>query len=372
MKILHITKKYTRALGGDAVVVSNLEKQQLARRHEVVVLASNCDEIIADEQHYKFGLLDTSAALDSITPRRLASLVALLFETFRVMARERPDVVHTHSIDIAFMASFAARWFNVPVVHTFHILVFPDSRHDPLRRKSELLFLKGARPQIVTVPNATDVNHLKQAGVTNARLLTNGTDLSFWKKEKQLHDVFTFIAVARLEEQKGLGYLIRAAAELKKTAELFKLIIVGDGSLKEKLTTLARELSVDEVVEFVGAKRPEEVRDLYSLSDAVVIPSLWESGPLTALEAWAMGLPLIITKVGIFADEPGDCTHARLVEAGDYKVLAESMAELLADPRAREELAAAGHAAVLGYTWEAMANTADDLYAEARTRTFED
>ena len=80
MKILHITKKYTNALGGDAVVVSNLERQQLAQGHEIVVLTSNCDEIIDDERHYKFGLLDTSAALDNISLRRLASLGALFFQ----------------------------------------------------------------------------------------------------------------------------------------------------------------------------------------------------------------------------------------------------------------------------------------------------
>ena len=55
MKILHITKKYENALGGDAVVVSNLERQQLDQGHEVIVITSNCDEIIDDERHYKFG-----------------------------------------------------------------------------------------------------------------------------------------------------------------------------------------------------------------------------------------------------------------------------------------------------------------------------
>jgi len=368
MKILHITKKYPKALGGDAVAVSNLEKQQLAQGHEVVVLTSNCDEIVADKRHYKFGLRDTPATLDNITPRRLASLGALFFKTFNVIRKERPDVVHTHSIDMAFIASLATRWFKVPIVHTFHILTFPDPHHGPLRRKSELFFLKGARPKVVTAPNETDVNHLKRVDVKNVQLLTNGVDLTFWKKDKQPHDVFTFITAARLEDQKGIEYLIRAVAELKKTEEPFKLIIVGEGSLKEQLKALAKELGVDEIVEFVGRKTPEEVRDLYALSDAVVIPSLWESGPLTSLEAWAMKLPLVITKVGMFANEPGDSTYAKLVEAGDYMALAKPMEELLTDAKKRGDLIKVGYEVVQKHTWAAMAITAYDLYTDARGR----
>lgn len=366
MKILHITKKYTNAVGGDAVVVSNLERQQLARGHDVVVLSSNCAEIIADERHYKFGLLDTPVSLDSITSRRLVSLGALFFKTFNVIRKERPDVVHTHSIDMAFVVSFAARWFKVPIVHTCHILAFPDPHLDRVRRKSELFFLKGARPQVVTAPNDTDVNHLKCVGARNVRLLANGIDLAFWKGEKRPHEAFTFITVARLEDQKGIAFLIRAVAELKKSEESFMLVIVGEGSLGEELKELAKELGVDELVEFVGRKTPEEVRDLYALSDAVVIPSLWESGPLTALEAWAMELPLIITKVGMFADKPDDSPYACLVEAGDSTAIAESMQALLTDAKKRSDLIKAGCEAVQGYTWPAMADIAADSYAAAR------
>ena len=104
------------------------------------------------------------------------------FKTFKVIRKERPDVVHTHSIDMAFIASFAARWFKVPIVHTFHILTFPDPRQDTLRRKSELFLVKGAQPQVVTSPNETDVDHLKHAGVKDARLMMNGIDLAFWRK----------------------------------------------------------------------------------------------------------------------------------------------------------------------------------------------
>src|SRR5687768_4261766 len=104
MKILHITKKYPHALGGDATVVSNLEKQQWAHGDKVAILTSNCKEIIRKRNVHLFGLRDTPAALDAITPRRLVSLAHLFFKSFSVIRKERPDVIHTHSIDMAFAA----------------------------------------------------------------------------------------------------------------------------------------------------------------------------------------------------------------------------------------------------------------------------
>lgn len=369
MKILHITKKYKNALGGDAVVVSNLERQQLSHGHEVIILSSNCDEIIGDSRHYKFGLPATSAALDDISLSRLLSLVALFFKTFSVIRRERPDIVHTHAIDMAFIASFAARMFKVPVVHTFHILAFPDPRQDSLRRKSELFLTKGARPRLVTSPNQADVNHLRRAGVEDARFMANGIDLAFWKKERQRpHDRFTFITVARLERQKGIEYLIRAVADLKKTEIPFKLVVVGDGSLQGELKALVKEMAVSGIVEFAGRKTPEEVRELYTGSDAVVIPSLWETGPLTSFEAWAMELPLIITKVGMFAGEAGDTAYAQIVNPGDSGALAKAMEELLTDADKRAEMIAAGSAVVQKYNWSAIAAIAEDLYIEAHNK----
>ena len=100
MKILHLTKKYPDALGGDAVVVSNLEKEQTKIGHEVFILTSNCPEIKEKENVFKFGLKDISLNLDRITIRRVISLIILLFLGFKYLRRLKPDVIHAHSADL--------------------------------------------------------------------------------------------------------------------------------------------------------------------------------------------------------------------------------------------------------------------------------
>lgn len=372
MKILHITKKYPNALGGDAVVVQNLENQQKLHGHEVAILTTNCAEINKGDQIHKFGLRDTPAGLDGITLKRLVSLAHLITKSFRVIRKERPDVIHTHSIDMAFAASFAARWYRVPTVHTFHVVTFCDKNQSWLRRKTELLFKKGANPDLITAPNKSDVKHLQDTGIGNAELLPNGIDLDFWSKgkkdkeektRKNENNNFTFIAVARLEHQKGLEYLVRAAAILKdQTAKQFTVKIVGDGSLRKKLTQLTQELGADDHIDFIGRKNPQEVRALYKASDVAVFPSLWETGPITAYEAWAMHLPVITTQTGIFQDEPDDSNLVEIVKISDKNSLANSMKKLLNDPKRRDVLKNNGYKLAQSHSWSKIYNKAESLY----------
>lgn len=364
MNILHITKKYPDALGGDSVVVSNLEKQQWKNGHKVSILTSNCDEIKPKSRLYKFGLKDKPAALDNITPRRLLSLGHLFFKSFQVIRRERPDIIHTHSIDMAFAASIAARIYRVPMVHTFHIVTFHDEKQSWLRRKTELLFKRGANPKVVTAPDQADVDHLIDAGVKNAQLLPNGIDLKFWHDTDTVHnEVVTFIAAGRLEEQKGFEYLIKAAKILKNsTSKPFKVLIAGSGSLQQELGILMMDLDVTDRVELVGRRSTKELRKLYSSSDVAVIPSLYESTPLTLLEAWAVKLPVISTPVGILQGNTQHKNDVKLVPVQDEKALARAMRELLEKKDKRDKLAKRGHEAVQQYAWSEIYKTAEAMY----------
>jgi len=365
MKILHICKKYPNALGGDAVVVANLQKRQEAAGHQVAILTSNCQEIISGPHIYTFGLPDTPQNLDRITARRLFSLLGLFFTSFAVLGKERPDVVHVHSVDMAFFASFAARWFRIPMIHTFHIVTFYDPTQPALRRKAELLLAKAAGLRLVTAPNAHDVAALQQAGLSQAVLLPNGVDLEFWQRDPvaKKNDVFTFLSFGRLEEQKGYAYLIRAVALLKRRAAgPFRVIIAGDGNQKQQLQEQARAYRVQHLVRFVGHKTPRQMQTLLSQADVVILASLYETTPLTLLEAWAIGAPVIATSVGILRTMRKNSRPAYLVQPGNEQALQIAMQHCMNYPELQQELAAAGHQEVKKYAWAAIAKQAESLY----------
>jgi glycosyltransferase involved in cell wall biosynthesis len=369
MTILHVTKKYTGAIGGDAVVVSNLQKQQEADGHKVVIVTSNCDEIRGGKHVYKVGVRDTPSRLDTITPRRILSLLVLSVRMFAILDKERPDIIHAHSVDMAFFASFAARFFGIPLIHTFHIVTFYDNSQSLLRRKSELWLAKRARLSRATAPNAYDVRRLQAAGLKQAMLLPNGVDLTFWKaplgRSKQPKTP-TFLAVGRLERQKGYEYLIRASALLAKAwPQKFQVLIVGEGSEAPALRKLVRTLHIEHIVSLAGRKTPKQVRQLLASATVVVSPSLYETTPLTTLEAWAAAVPVISTPVGILRDAPADFDASYIVPPKDEQALMDTMYRCLTDKQARQTIALNGRKEAKRYAWPTIARTAEGIYRSA-------
>jgi glycosyltransferase involved in cell wall biosynthesis len=365
MKILHVSKKYPPAIGGDAVVVANLQKQQESANHQVVIVTSNCAEISDGTGIYKVGLKDTPAALDAITIKRIVSLVILSLRMFVILRKERPNVIHTHSVDMAFFASFAARFYHIPIVQTFHVVTFYDATQSALRRKSELWLAKRANPHFVTAPNNYDVQKLHTAGLTQAILLPNGVDLEFWKLPavNPKNEAFTFLAVGRLEHQKGYDYLIKAAMLLaKKTRATFRVVIVGEGSQEKALHALAHTLNAKDIVQFAGGKSPRQTRNLLGQADAIVCPSLYETTPLTLLEAWSGMIPVIITPVGILRDASTDFKGAFLVQPKNVLSLMQTMAKCMDDDVSRQNAIAEGYEEAKKYAWPLVSKRAEIFY----------
>lgn len=363
MKIMHVTKKYPNALGGDAIVVTNLQKQQTAAGHAVVIVTSNCNNIEKGRYIYKVGLRDTSHGLDNITIRRMVSLVLLFFQMFAILRKERPDIIHTHSVDMAFFVSFAAKWHHIPIVHTFHIVTFYDEAQPRFRRKSELWLAKKIGSCCITAPNTFDVKKLQTAGLHQAVLLPNGVDPTFWKPRgyTEKNRTATFVAVGRLEDQKGYEYLIKAAALLTKTLPL-EVTIIGDGSRKKALKELVQSLGVQRHVTFAGRKSPEEIRSLLAKAHGAIFPSLYETTPLTLLETWAAGTPAIATPVGILRGTTPRFKAALVVPAKDHHALAAAMQHFIKDRKLREATASAGHAEAKKYVWPRIAQALETIY----------
>lgn len=365
LKIMHVTKKYPNALGGDAVVVAHLERMQKESSHEVVILTTNCREIIDGSNVYKFGLATTPSSLDRITLRRLVSLIALVLRSFRIIGYEQPDIIHTHSPDMLCAVSFAARHYGVPIVHTCHVVTFNDLHHDIVRRKSELRLLRWAKPRTVTAPNSFSVEDLKRAGIASASILPNGIDVDSWECTRAVHatDDFTFVAVGRLEKQKGFDYLLKATALLKHETARFRVLVIGEGAEGDALATLARRLEITDVVAFLGRQDQAQVRQIYASCGAMVISSLWETTPITLLEAWACRLPVIATNTGLLQESIGQEAGAYVVPAEDEVALAKAMYRVMTDSDLGARIAEIGYDEVVAkYAWAKVYQLAESVY----------
>jgi|Deesub1362A_J573_1020465.scaffolds.fasta_scaffold00005_387 glycosyltransferase involved in cell wall biosynthesis len=362
MRILHLVKKYPNVLGGDAVVVYNLEKHLRKLGHEVFILSSNCSEIRSDV--LKFGLKEKPQNLDRITFRRVLSLFFLIFWGFRHLNKLRPDVVHSHSADLGFFISIPARFYGVPVVNTCHGVSFPYPQYSYFKRLAEKFFLKyGGFSRIISVDKSS-LAHFRDAGIDNVVYIPNGVDVEEFQGERKRGERFRFLFVGRLEKQKGLRYLVEAVSRLR--GHDFEVLIVGEGSQEKNLRKLVEELGVKKRIRFTGEKQGKELVELYLSSDAFILPSTWEGLPLTVLEAWAAGLPVIATSVGGIKSICVDHENSLVVEPRDSVGLAKAMEELIEDNTLRDKLATNARKKVVGFSWEEISKRILEVYREMK------
>lgn len=104
--------------------------------------------------------------------------------------------------------------------------------------------------------------------------------------------------VGLLVPVKGIPYLLKALAQLRRQRDDWHLEIVGDGPKRAEYTNLAATLGIGDKVTFSGFKPKLEVAELMRHADFFVLPSLWENSPCVLLEAIASGLPIVSTAVG--------------------------------------------------------------------------
>jgi colanic acid/amylovoran biosynthesis glycosyltransferase len=161
------------------------------------------------------------------------------------------------------------------------------------------------------------------------------------------------LAVARLVEKKGLRYLIEAAGVLEARGAPGRVSIVGEGPLRHELEALIEQLGVGARVELLGARSPDEVRELLERADLFAMPCVVASDgdrdtqPVVVKEALAMEVPVVASdEVGL--PEVIRPEWGRLVPPADPEALAGALAELLALPAERRaEMGGAGRAFVL-------------------------
>lgn len=165
------------------------------------------------------------------------------------------------------------------------------------------------------------------------------------------------LAVGRLEREKGHLILLEALAELETDGPPPQLTLVGDGSGRERLRERARELGLGERVSLVGKAGQDTIRQHYAAADLFCLPSLGEGVPVVLMEAMAMTLPVVATRVGGVAELVEDGVSGRIVSPGSPAELAAAIAELAADPSRRERMGTCGRERVLsGFSIERAAN----------------
>jgi len=282
--------------------------------------------------------------------------VAAMLELRRLFVELQPDVVHTHNPKPGVYGRIAARAARVPaIVNTVHgLYALPE---DPLVKRTVVYGLEaiaGRCSHAELVQNPEDLARLERLGLgPKLRLLGNGIDLARFQPARiSSRDVERVRAeigagaddivcglVGRLVWEKGYHEVFEAAARLVERMPRLRFVVVGpEDTAKQDSVSRAdlRKAERDANITFLGDRLDVDV--IYRALDLYVLASYREGFPRSAMEAAAMGLPIVATNIRGCRQVVDHDVTGLLVPPRDAQALAEAIEVLAGDPDRRTRM----------------------------------
>lgn len=304
------------------------------------------------------------------------------------------DLIHSHYWLSGLVAEALKQiWLGKPVVQMFHTLghmknrvaLSETERVSQTRIEGEHHVMGIADRVIAATPaEYAQLHWLYGVDVNKVVTIPPGVDLQrFQPINKEVAkrriginpDYKNILFAGRIEPLKGVDTLLQAISLIYKQApsavdNVCVSIIGGDPWSDDpddeiiRLKEIGRDLGVMDIVNFHGAKDQDILPDYYAAAEMVIMPSHYESFGLVALEAMAMGIPVIASEVGGLAFLIRDGFNGFHVPSRDPEALAERIYTLLHDDMCRLQLGQQAQKNALQYSWPLIADRILEVYAE--------
>ena len=298
-----------------------------------------------------------------------------LIKLERVLREGRFDVVHGHHAftPTSLLSVSLAKRLGIPTVLTNHSISFGyDSRiWTPF---SYLLFPyrvyinKADRVIAVSRAAADFIEHF--ADKRKITVIPNMVGETFFdgdpgEKTSEKKNRPTILYVGRLSHRKGLHTLIIAMRRVVKKIPEARMLIVGDGLMREFIKLLIKAFGLEENVKLLGSVPERQLKLFYKMSDVFVLPSVYgESFGIVLLEAMASGVPVVATDTGGIRDVVKDNCTGLLVERENSEGLAKAMLKVLKDPKLAEKLVRNAKREAMKYRSGVIARKIESVYEE--------
>ncbi len=350
MKVLYLITRLDR--GGSAKIFFNLIKALKADGMEVVmasgpsILPEEDPEVFSRENKIKFYLVPNLVR----NPNPVKDIKAF-FEILFILSREKPDVLHTHTSKAGFLGRIAGKLSNIKaVIHTPHGHVFYGYFNRVL---SYVFFLLERLATVftdkiiaITERERQEYIRLRIAGGEKIQTIPNGIHIEQFlsvsdnKKVRDELGVKPSVAligwVGNLVGIKGCKYFIDAAGIIRKTFPDSAFLIVGDGPLKGELEKKTETMGLSDRIYFTGYR--DDIPNILSSIDILVISSLNEGLGLVAIEAMASARPVVTTNVGGLPEVVIDGRYGFVVPPKDPNSIADAVLKILTNPSLKEKM----------------------------------
>ena len=345
MHIAYFTNYYHPVVNGVVRSVASFRSTLMKQGHNVFVFAQS-DDSYKDDEPFIFRYPSLPLPLGDIsTAIPVSPFVDQLLPMLKL------DVIHTHHpILLGQTAARKAAELDLPLVFTFHTQYWEYTHYIPFPQEAIQEFLKNAvhrwlrefmqKCQHIIIPSESMKDILVRDYGLHDRysVIPTGTNLepflqadgkalrvqNGWQEETVL------ISIGRLAPEKNWDTLLKAFAKVYEKHPNARLVVIGDGTARPGLETLASELEITDHVTFTGSLPFEEIPRYLKAADLFTFASVTETQGLVTIEAMAAGLPVVAV------DGPGTrdiIEHSKqgfLVE-NDPDALAEGLNRLLSD-----------------------------------------
>jgi phosphatidylinositol alpha-mannosyltransferase len=285
----------------------------------------------------------------------------------RILHKEDFDILHLHepfTPMVSVSALIRSPAVNVGTFHACHNKSRSYATFKPILKR----LMKRLHGKITVSKPALDF--VSRYLPDDYRIIPNGIDIHLFTPDGPVRKEFqdgklNIVFVGRLEKRKGLNYLLRACAEVKKQFSNFRLIVVGPGTrLRSGYEELVHDLSLDNVV-FTGFVSSEELPEYYRTADIFCAPATGgESFGIILLEAMACSKPVVASSIDGYASVLTHNEEGLLVPPKDADSLAQALLSLLADNSLRNRMGEKGVLHAQKFSWENVSTQIMDYYLE--------
>lgn len=386
VKVLRIIARLN--VGGPALHCVLLSENMAQQGYQTALVTGSPSETEADfEEVYSLKPKNFQLIKLKKMKRKITGLGDLwtLLELIQIIRREKPDIVHTHTAKAGTLGRIAAFLTGVPVVvHTFHghvlrgyfsplfsKLICQIERLLAKKTTAIVTLSEGLRHELSSVFRLAPLEKFKviPLGRELNSFFQNSNFLGKLKEEMNLDaDSFLIGIIGRLVPIKNHVLLLEALAQLPRGWD-WHLAIVGEGEEKERLVEKVNELGLTQKVHFLGWR--SDLEKVYAGLDLFVLSSDNEGTPLSIIESFASGVPVVATDVGGVKDmlTRGESRNGLslysegiLVPRGDKEALTKAIRFLEEEPDLRRQMGIKARLRANDYSQENLTARMDSLY----------
>ena len=304
------------------------------------------------------------------------NFLKIISEIKKIIKVESPNLLHIQGTRAAFWTRLALIFLErkpkvIYTLHGFHII------RKKLFFKWPLIFLERFLNRYTTILICVSESDkklvLKYRTIPENKIVViqNGIDIEGFKVNEELvksekerlglQDNFVLTTIGRLHPPKDFSTILRALKIIISCNKKFRLLIVGDGSLRESLEEETKNLELNQYVKFLGFR--EDIPILINLSDIIILSTKWEGLPLVPIEAGASRKPIIASDVDGVRETIIDEETGYLFNPGSVEDLVDKILKLSFSGKLREKMGEAGHRFVSkNFSKERMIREYQNLY----------